>query len=156
MIVCFGLCVSIICSLHEVATFQDPMRASEGPYWLWAQQALLANEISEKKVHWHSIGFLSKLFGLMNFLLCLFSAPKTCSPKQFVCKDGVTCISKGWRCDREKDCPDGSDEEPDVCKSSENKKYCTLCYLCVCPYPCDLVASNFHWRGSFGWPLQVW
>uniref|UniRef100_A0A3B3RZD4 LDL receptor related protein 1 n=1 Tax=Paramormyrops kingsleyae TaxID=1676925 RepID=A0A3B3RZD4_9TELE len=43
------------------------------------------------------------------------SAPKTCSPKQFVCKDQVTCISKGWRCDGEKDCPDGSDEALDIC-----------------------------------------
>ncbi|KAF3856478.1 hypothetical protein F7725_017201 [Dissostichus mawsoni] len=65
------------------------------------------------------------------------SAPKTCSPKQFVCKDGVTCISKGWRCDREKDCPDGSDEEPDVCPHSTvsrcppNEFQCGGTELCI-------------------------
>lgn len=31
--------------------------------------------------------------------------PKTCSPKQFACRDQITCISKGWRCDGERDCP---------------------------------------------------
>ncbi|XP_035377067.1 low-density lipoprotein receptor-related protein 1 isoform X2 [Electrophorus electricus] len=46
-------------------------------------------------------------------------APKTCSPKQFVCKDQVTCISKGWRCDGEKDCPDGSDEASEICHQSQ-------------------------------------
>uniref|UniRef100_A0A8C4HHC4 EGF-like domain-containing protein n=1 Tax=Dicentrarchus labrax TaxID=13489 RepID=A0A8C4HHC4_DICLA len=65
------------------------------------------------------------------------STPKTCSPKQFVCKDGVTCISKGWRCDREKDCPDGSDEEPDVCPYSSisrcppNEYQCGGTELCI-------------------------
>lgn len=112
-------CVSLLHPLHQAATFQKLMRASEGHYWVWTQQTLLANELSEKKDHSHKSGcfFSPGNLWLIHFILCLFSAPKTCNPKQFVCKDGVTCISKGWRCDREKDCPDGSDEEPDVCKS---------------------------------------
>ncbi|MED6274516.1 hypothetical protein CHARACLAT_017299, partial [Characodon lateralis] len=63
--------------------------------------------------------------------------PRSCSPKQFVCKDGVTCISKGWRCDREKDCPDGSDEDPDVCPHSTvsqcppNEYQCVGTELCI-------------------------
>ncbi|XP_029681819.1 low-density lipoprotein receptor-related protein 1-like isoform X3 [Takifugu rubripes] len=82
------------------------------------------------------------LFGLLHSLQVVapgwaIDAPKTCSPKQFVCKDGVTCISNGWRCDREKDCPDGSDEEPDVCPHSTvsrcppNEYQCGGTELCI-------------------------
>ncbi|CAO2582037.1 Prolow-density lipoprotein receptor-related protein 1 [Lemmus lemmus] len=64
-------------------------------------------------------------------------APKTCSPKQFACRDQITCISKGWRCDGERDCPDGSDEAPEICPQSKaqrcqpNEHNCLGTELCV-------------------------
>ena len=38
----------------------------------------------------------------------LFSE-NSCKPFHFRCADG-TCIHKSWKCDRDPDCPDGSDE----------------------------------------------
>lgn len=33
----------------------------------------------------------------------------TCSSNYFACGNGL-CVPKGWRCDKEDDCGDGSDE----------------------------------------------
>uniref|UniRef100_A0A672L380 LDL receptor related protein 1 n=1 Tax=Sinocyclocheilus grahami TaxID=75366 RepID=A0A672L380_SINGR len=72
---------------------------------------LRQNELSWNIKHSCELGMTRLYFSV--------PAPKTCSPKQFVCKDQVTCISKGWRCDGEKDCPDGSDEAADICHHTQ-------------------------------------
>uniref|UniRef100_A0A8D9BTS8 Very low-density lipoprotein receptor n=1 Tax=Cacopsylla melanoneura TaxID=428564 RepID=A0A8D9BTS8_9HEMI len=50
------------------------------------------------------------------------SENRTCTSTEFRCKNN-RCIPKQWQCDGEKDCTDGSDEEPDVCnvKSCKDK-----------------------------------
>ncbi|XP_021200505.1 low-density lipoprotein receptor isoform X11 [Helicoverpa armigera] len=40
---------------------------------------------------------------------------RTCTQAEFRCKTG-RCIPMSWHCDSEKDCPDGSDEDPSTCK----------------------------------------
>ncbi|VVC91011.1 unnamed protein product [Leptidea sinapis] len=42
------------------------------------------------------------------------TASRTCTAAEFRCKTG-SCIPMSWRCDNEKDCSDGSDEEPGTC-----------------------------------------
>lgn len=36
---------------------------------------------------------------------------KTCPANEVLCKTADRCIPKTWLCDREADCPDGSDEQ---------------------------------------------
>lgn len=36
---------------------------------------------------------------------------RKCTINEFECVDGSGCIPSSWKCDREKDCRDGSDEE---------------------------------------------
>lgn len=122
-------CVRFSLPLYLAETFLELIRGRRGPLLTEHNKPRLLMRPQNRKitdtkadafsrpVFWLIHAFLLLLFLLFLLFLLLHSAPKTCSPKQFVCKDGVTCISKGWRCDREKDCPDGSDEEPDVCKA---------------------------------------
>ena len=46
----------------------------------------------------------------------IFSEPGkvTCSETEFACTSG-RCIPARWQCDREPDCDDESDENPDIC-----------------------------------------
>ena len=48
---------------------------------------------------------------LSSHILCLcVTAPLSCPPGKFQCSDQNLCIPKGWLCDGESDCMDGSDE----------------------------------------------
>ena len=53
----------------------------------------------------------------------------TCTENEFVCRDRHFCIHEAWTCDGDKDCPDGTDEDEDLCgakpKCEENQFTCT-------------------------------
>ena len=42
------------------------------------------------------------------------AAVRTCASGQFACKNG-RCVPSTWKCDRDDDCHDGSDESPQLC-----------------------------------------
>jgi hypothetical protein len=48
--------------------------------------------------------------------LCV-AVSRTCSDKEFSCDNG-RCIPLHWQCDNEKDCSNGDDELPSVCRES--------------------------------------
>lgn len=41
-----------------------------------------------------------------------------CLSQEFQCHDRLSCVHRGWVCDGDKDCEDGSDEWPDMCKNA--------------------------------------
>lgn len=77
-------------------------------------------------------------------LLGAVSGRSTCSADQFQCVTSNQCIPKNWRCDGDRDCPDGSDEDPTICHKG----------MATCPsdnFPCELhnggtVCAPMHWR----------
>ena len=38
-----------------------------------------------------------------------------CPENQFKCRSNGRCILGAWKCDGDKDCADGSDEDPAIC-----------------------------------------
>ena len=48
--------------------------------------------------------------------LCLIVAALPCAEGAEKCKDGLQCFYDWAYCDLYKDCKDGSDEDPDMCR----------------------------------------
>ncbi|CAH2989504.1 unnamed protein product [Chilo suppressalis] len=72
------------------------------------------------------------------------SESRTCTSAEFRCKTG-RCIPISWRCDNEKDCSDGSDEEPGTCttqrKCPEHKFVCATGHCIPASWQCDYAAD---------------
>ncbi|PAA66694.1 hypothetical protein BOX15_Mlig030287g1 [Macrostomum lignano] len=47
-----------------------------------------------------------------------------CGPDQFRCLDGKSCVTRSFVCDDFKDCFDGSDESPDICRAADCEFHC--------------------------------
>ena len=61
----------------------------------------------------HPTSQVQEISGLENFFEN--SSNQTCAGGEFSCFVSNQCIPWRWTCDREEDCPDGSDESPSVC-----------------------------------------
>ena len=46
----------------------------------------------------------------------------TCADYEFVCRDRHFCVHHAWTCDGDRDCPDGTDEDEELCGK---KKSCS-------------------------------
>ena len=46
----------------------------------------------------------------------------TCADYEFVCRDHHFCVHHAWTCDGDRDCPDGTDEDEELCGK---KKSCS-------------------------------
>lgn len=60
----------------------------------------------------------------MVYCMCIYIEPaRNCTSDEFQC-DGDSCILKSWRCDKEHDCKDGTDE------ANCSEYTCTIVHLC--------------------------
>lgn len=75
----------------------------------------LNNVCDNNKTKANAISVRNVLKFLLFFLyICVFT-DSPCAEDKFKCKNG-RCIPKHWQCDQERDCSDGSDEDPELCR----------------------------------------
>lgn len=64
-----------------------------------------------------------------------------CLSGEFACSDRITCVKQSWVCDGSKDCPDGADESPDICKDIKCRSDQFQCKNRAC------IAGHLHCNG---------
>ena len=90
---------------------------ADGSKYLQQYKTQILNNIKEDTVDLGNTICLipnSEMFNYPCLYLIVVAMP--CSKGDVKCKDGIQCISESSYCDGYKECKDGSDEEPHMCR----------------------------------------
>ena len=90
---------------------------SDGPKYFQQYTTQIQNNIKEDTVDvTNTVCLIPNTEMLINPILYLIVVAISCSKGDIKSKDGIQCISESSYCDGYKDCNDGSDEDPDMCR----------------------------------------
>ena len=94
--------------------------AQDRDYWVSDGGIMwLAEQCGKPLLLVTQIRYFSPSAHVSGLIVGLVAVSRTCSETEFKCNNG-RCIPVHWQCDNEKDCSDGSDEIPSVCRKYQH------------------------------------